>query len=506
MKIKHLGKILILLLITTITIFANVEASLDKNYIYSGDTVKFTIKADGKNVEFPQIDEIEGFPILNTSSNTQIVYINGKLNQSKSKSYYFAPTKSVIIPSYSVKVDGKDYKTDELQLKVEKRAASKNGQDIVLELNATKTNVKVGEPLELLLKLKVKHGVKVDRVNIAPPTLENFWVEQSGKELRSTEGNYEVITYKFLITPQKSGELKIPATFVQIGKYVKNDNFFDDPFFDNSFFNQIKWTKIYSNPLTINVEPLPDNLELYGHFLITANVDKKVVDANEPVNLTIKVKGEGNLDDIKKFDLQIPNAMVYNNEPKVQKRVVNGKMVGEFTQKIAIVADSNFTIPPISLKYYDSKLKKSVTIKTNPINITVKNTKPLSTNQTTTPKIEVAQNPTKAKEQTLKEPNTQSSNKFNLIYLIISFIAGALITLLLTKIDLKKSKKSQKPITQQIKKAKNDKELYRLLLPYAKDDYIKNIIEKLEANIYKNAKNKIDKNELIDYFEEIIIE
>jgi len=507
MRIKHLGKILVLIQFLTIAIFANVEAFLDKNTIFSGDRVKLTIKADGKDIEFPQIDEIEGFPILNTSNSTQFVYINGKMSQTKSRSYYFAPTKDIVIPSFNVKVDGKDFKTNELQLKVTKRVASRDGEPIVLELNASKLNAKVGEPIELLLKFKVKHGTKIDRVNIVPPKLENFWVEQSGREQRGIEGNYDVVTYKFLITPQKSGELKIPPTFVQIGKYVKNDNLFDDPFFDNSFFNQIKWSKVYSNGLKINVEPLPNNLELYGHFLITASVDKKVANANEPVNLTIKIEGEGNFDDIKKFNLQIPNAMIYNNEPKVEKKIINGKQKGLFIQKIAIVADSNYTIPSFELNYYDSQLKKPVTIKTNPIAITIKGVTNVGIkSKASKAKVEVAKEPdTNKQSSNIKESKEQNSTN-GYLYLLVGFILGIFTMYLANQIDFKGKKKSQKPIAVQIKKAKNDKELYKLLLPYAKDGYIKNIVKKLEENIYKNAKNKIDKDELIDYFDEMILE
>ena len=513
MKIKHLGKILILLLVTTISIFAtNVEASLDKSQIFSGDMAKLNITAKGKSVEFPDIKEIEGFPVVNQSTSTKVVYINGNLTQTKTKSYYFEPTKSIIIPSYEVKVDGNSYHTNELKLNVVKQVASQNGQNIVLELNTTKSRAKVGEPIELLLKFKIKRGTRVSKVNIVPPKLENFWVEQIKGEQKSIEGDYEVVTYIFLITPQKSGKLKIPATFVEIGRAVKtnrgfNDPFFDDPFFNNSMFNQIKWQKVYSNSLSLDVESLPDNLELYGHFLITANVDKRVVNANEPVNLTIKVEGEGNLDDIQKFNLQIPNTMVYNNEPKVHKKIVNGKTVGVFLQKIAIVADRNYTIPPLELKYFDSQLQKPVTIKTNPIEISVKGS-PVAVSSTTPTKAKVEVAETKNSNQDTKPEQTSQSSSadstLNYLYLLLSFIAGILITFVATKLINKKPKKSQKPITVEIKKAKDDKTLYKLLLPYTKDDYVKRVVEKLEENIYKNSKNKIDKNELTDYFEEIL--
>jgi len=43
------------------------------------------------------------------------------------------------------------------------------------------------------------------------------------------------------------------------------------------------------------------------------------------------------------------------------------------------------------------------------------------------------------------------------------------------------------------------------LLPYAKSSsYIAEILQKLEANIYKNGKNSIDKSKIIEYFEDEI--
>jgi hypothetical protein len=62
------------------------------------------------------------------------------------------------------------------------------------------------------------------------------------------------------------------------------------------------------------------------------------------------------------------------------------------------------------------------------------------------------------------------------------------------------------PIIKQISKAKSDKELYKILLPYAKDyDYLKEILEKLEENIYKGAKNSIKKEDIIDFFNEVVL-
>ena len=53
-----------------------------------------------------------------------------------------------------------------------------------------------------------------------------------------------------------------------------------------------------------------------------------------------------------------------------------------------------------------------------------------------------------------------------------------------------------------IKKAKDDKALFELLLPYSKEEkVVSNALNLLEANLYKSANNIIDKEELMEFFE-----
>jgi len=44
--------------------------------------------------------------------------------------------------------------------------------------------------------------------------------------------------------------------------------------------------------------------------------------------------------------------------------LVNGVYRGEFTQKIAIISDGNFTIPPLELKYFDRANREVKTVST----------------------------------------------------------------------------------------------------------------------------------------------
>ncbi len=105
-----LGKILFIILFS-VTIFANVNVSVEPPLVYRGGVVNFIISADGDNIEFPEIQEIAGFPVIGTSSSHSINVINGDITKDISKTYSFKPDKNITIPSFSVRVDGKVYKS-----------------------------------------------------------------------------------------------------------------------------------------------------------------------------------------------------------------------------------------------------------------------------------------------------------------------------------------------------------------------------------------------------------
>ena len=494
MKNLSLGKSLITILILFITILngATVETKVDKKEIYKGDIINYTIIAYGDKIEFPKIRDINSSAILNTSTGMQTVIINNKVTKSLIKTYTISPEHNLTIPSYEVKVDGKVYKTKPIDIKVVQPSKSAGGARYLLELKANKKVVRVGEPIKLSIIFKQRRDIKIDRLNIIPPNLNGFWVKDLGDFTQGIDGNYITQTKSYLIFPQKDGNFTIPSIVAQVGKIKKtSNNLFDDPFF-SAFNSSIEWSRIASNSLNIEVIPLPQGVTVSGNFNIQAKVDKTKVYANKPVNLTIKIEGSGNIDDIEKFNINLPDAIIYADDPKINSYIKNGKYYGTFTQKIAIIADRNYTIPSIEFKFFDGKEVKI--IKTKPIKIEViggnssnDNIKVVASN--------IDKNTTKTKI-VYKKSNSWLS-------LIIGFILGIFTTLIFTKFKFK-PQKEELPITKAIKKAKNDKELYNLLLPYLNEgEFIKEVINKLEENIYKKTQHKINKQDIIDYLEEI---
>jgi len=326
---QTLGKItkLLLILILTSFTFAEVKVSLSSDSVYEGSIVNFIITADGKDILFPEINDIEGNPIIGTSSSESISMINTSVTRSVSKTYSFRATQSLTIPSFIVKADGEEYKTKELNVSVSKPTASKKGSEFMVELSLDKNESYVGEALTLSISFKSKRNAHANQVQLGEPKLEDFWVKKIKDVKQSVDGDYVVQTLHYKLFPQKSGEYTIPAIETLIGKIEPRQRraggFFDDPFF-NSMTQQLSWQKVYSNSLKLKVNPLPNGLELYGNYQIQATVDKQKVEANKPINLSILVKGEGNIDDVKKFELTIDNVIIYADEPKISSKELHG--------------------------------------------------------------------------------------------------------------------------------------------------------------------------------------
>ena len=497
---KILGSIFATVLFCT-ALIAGVKTSVDKDAVYSGERVNFTISIEGKNPKFPNLNKIAGYGVQGVSTSNSINIINGNYKSTTSRTYTFSPTKSLTIPSYKVSIDGKEYNTKKIKINVVKLAASKGNKNFSISMDMNKNNVFVGEPVKLDVKFKYKLDAKADKINITEPKIDDFWIKKSPKPTKSVEGDTVVMTYSYLIFPQKPGDFKIKPVEADVGALKRRDsggNFFNDPFFD-AFDQTIQWKKYISNKLFIHVKPLPNNLEVYGSFDIKASADKTETKANKPVNLTIKIYGNGNVDDIKKFNLDIDNVVVYSDEPKVKAGMNGGVYGGVFTQKVALIADSDFTIPALKFTYYDKNLKKVVTKETKPIEIKVKG----GVKSEVTPKLATNTNSkiqSMPKVAQVIQKNEMSSEKAYL-FLFIGFLFGILASIGYFKFRNRTKVKKETPIINKIKKSKNDKELFEVLLPYGKrDEYIKNILEILEENIYGNHKAKIDKKEIIQYF------
>jgi hypothetical protein len=462
----------ILLFLIPILMFAYVNVSVNKKTVYPGEEVVFTIEATGNSINFPVIKNIGGFPVQGTAVTQNITILNGNMQKSVSKSYIFFPTKSVTIPSFTVNIDGKNFKTGPIKITVTKPKESTN-KNFKLKLSVNKTKVYIGEPVIFKIKFFQKEGTSPQSIEIQKPNFNSFYTKQISKKEYEQNG-FNVTEYSFLLIPQKTGEYKIGPILAKIG-YLSKQSPFQDPFF-NLMTSTLKYTNIFSNQVDINVSSIPAN-SVYGNFKAYFSADETEVNADEPVKITLNINGCGDFYDLPDFKLNIPNATVYENSPKIKTFIKNGSLCGTYTKEFTLISNQNVSIPPVVFKSFDGKLK---TVKTNQLFINVKNAKK-------TQPVHM-----------ISKQNVQKiiyKTKTNYILLSLIFIIGVIVGILsVYLINLKTSQNND--LIKQIKKA-DEKELFNLLLEYSYYPEIEKILKDLEENIYSGKKHKIDKKKII---------
>lgn len=504
---QHLGNLLYLsLFLLGLPLFADVTATVDNPAVYRGDPVTLTLSASGEEIRFPPLTEIAGFPIESRGTSRNLTMVNGKTSRSIEQRLVFTPTADVTIPALDITVDGTVEHTAPLSVKVLEPQAAPQGAPIRMEMHLSKTDVYVGEPVELDLVLKYKPGTQIDDIRISEPKFEHLWIKrinQQAERSADSEG-YITQTYRYLLFAQQAGNLEIPAIFAQVGTRVTTQrrSMFSDPFFNDPFFGgaRMQYRKVYSDPAALHAKALPEGLDVYGDFTMHSEVDKTAVDANKPVNLTIHIEGRGNVEDIKKFEPTIANGVVYANDPVVKSQIKDGEYYGTFDQTIAVIPGSDVTIAPQSFRFFDRRTHQVKTLRTQPYFIKVTGgTVPAAARVETAAPLKAA-----AADTAVPEPARTGTPTFEAITIFAAgFVIGAAfvgVLALRRKEGMPRSEKTV-PMAKKIKAAKTERALFELLLSYKGEaPVIDDALDTLEANIYHDGKNRIDRQALADYF------
>ena len=439
-------------LIILISSLFGVEAYLTKSSVVMGERVVLVLSAKGEDVKFPEISNIGGFEIVSTSMQQNIEYINGKIRKKIEKHYAFIPLKSIDIAPFEIEVDGKKELTKALHVEVKK--ANYSNSPFILEMKIKKSRVMQFEAVPVEFIFKRDENFDVRDLRFTPPKFENFWVKEGKKSKPELKNGFIVHRMNFFIFPQKSGDFTIGPARVDVGVMSSSRDIF------SIFTNQLNWKTVFSNTQVLHVEKL-EGTNLYGDFKISLDVDKKSIEQNEGVNVTLRIVGSGNFDDIEAYKLDIDNASVYSDKPMVKSQATSTQIQGEFVQKFSISSREDFTIPSLSITYYDAKEKKLVTKKTAPIEIHVK-----KTDQEKPIQIASVKKETPAKEQ----------NSY--LYMAFAFVLGVLVTLFVLFVSKMKRYK--------IPKFANDKERLKALLKRrGESKEIDKKISELEKKLYQ---------------------
>jgi len=379
----------------------SIEMTLSKDTIGLNDEVLLTVIVSGpqQDLPTPTLPNLSLFNVYSQGTSTNISIVNGKVKASLRYQYLLEPKrKGVFNIRPAAIVSGHDrYESNELVLTVLDRgmAASRSveeeavgggggNKDIFLVAEVNRKTALVNE--QVTLSIKFYHAVRLySQPEYTAPQTTDFWtdmIEPQKSYYETVKGKrYKVIEINSALFPTRSGELTIGKASVEVQVPARKRSRRDP--FGSSIFDMLgrgELKTISSKPLTIQVQPLPsankpaDFSGTVGNFTLSATADKRTVDVNQPVTVTYKINGTGNIKTVAEPDIgELDDFRIYRSSSSEKISKVNDIIGGTkvFEEVFIPKRAGKLTIPSVSLNFYDPSRKQYRTVSTKPIVLTV---------------------------------------------------------------------------------------------------------------------------------------
>ncbi|MFP7655656.1 BatD family protein [Chryseobacterium proteolyticum] len=331
----------------------NISVTPDKTDYSSKDIVNLTIVLELNGSEYNQqtplrLPDLSKFNMVGSGSvssgymdpetNTVITqYVTRVALEPKQKG-------KVKIGSVLVTINNKIYKTEPFDIfvrDVEKKSVASASNDVYLNMEIEDREVYQDQPTIAVLKVYSRNIDNFRRVkNIRLPNQGNINVHAinfNRSEIDPSDyGNMaSQVLAMFMIFPNEAGYVEVPSVSASLSSYANKN-------------------KILSNKVKLNVKRLPEGSpecfkNAVGNFNVSVfNATKEKVEVKKPLNVIIKVSGEGNLTDMSLPTIaESPDYEVF--KPKITTKVVPGLagIKGEILANYVVIPKK---AGPISIK------------------------------------------------------------------------------------------------------------------------------------------------------------
>ena len=390
-----------------------IKAYVNKSSVGLNQQFEFNVELSGSDAQRapdPSVPDLDGFAsYIGTSNSTNMQFVNGRMSVTKTFTHHFlASTEGKFqIPAIAVEYKGETYSTDVIKIEIVKgavpppgtsgtRGSSNDPLDLSeqLFLKASVDKQRVYQNESVIISYKIYTAVKV--TNYGPvsqwPNTVGFWSEEFEMPQRLTSSTefvngrrYQVYEIKKMaLFPQGPGRKTLEPMGieceVQLPRRRRRSRDIFDSFFDDPFSRNTKRISIQSNPVAIEVMPLPekgrpsDFSGAVGLFSINSSVDKTAVKTNEAITLKVNISGTGNIKIVPQPQVDFASDFeVY--DPKINESIQrnSGQISGSKSFEYVIIPrfPGQHTIKPVSFSYFDLSSKTYRTISTDAKKISV---------------------------------------------------------------------------------------------------------------------------------------
>ena len=390
-----------------VRVSAQVDTGRD---IYIGDNFSFHIVISGSDKP-GQVDlgPLRQYNPRSAGNRTQIStnMVGSKVTTLRAMIMTYALTVNqagrVQLPSLTVQVDGKTYRTNPVNVNVVKPGTTDR---LDIEMTLSEQQCFAGQPV--LLAIDFYNSAEIGNPQFNVPVLgsDAFYFEnpdvgnQQAKEYDLGTGATMLVSrrnvvhndrqsiltrLRKILIPKTAGRIRIePAVVsadVAVGRVRSRGAF------DSFFGSQVKYQRfmVKSDPLELTVLPLPNEGKpaqfygLVGRYTIEASATPTQVSVGDPITLNIKIGGGTYLNPVRWPALEHVPSLAANFKIPSQKAsptISGGFKI--FTQTIRASNDEVTEIPSIPLAYFDAEAGKYATAETRPIRLDVAPTRVLT--------------------------------------------------------------------------------------------------------------------------------
>lgn len=356
--------ILMLFLLIKAMVFSELILDINDTKLINGETAVLSVIVKDQKLSDFKVKGIENFKILSQGQSSSTQIINGKKSSSKTYQYRILPLSE---GKFNLKAVGNykkdNFESNELEIEVAQNfGKSEIRSDFFIKSTTLKDKYYFGEKIilseHLITTVNIQNFGFVDEPKYSEFTEKN--ITEKGYEGKYTriDGKKAIdyTVYKAILEPLRSGEFVIPGNTFQINTTDTN-----------SFFSDIKPNYLQTKEKRIKILELPEEGKpadfsgAVGLIKSEYKFDKTEAEFGEAINLTVKLRGNANLDTLEKIiTTNIPGVKIYQNVKNTKEFVVDDKYTVEKEYEIVFIPQKSgeIKIPEIKVPYFNTSTEQ----------------------------------------------------------------------------------------------------------------------------------------------------
>lgn len=381
------------------------EASRQEVSIGEQFSVAAVVSHDGMgSLPEPDLASVDGLRRVSTYTQQNFSYVNGRATSSLQVTYVFvadAAGEFTLGPAHVAK--GQDTaESGTVAVKVlpagssatvprlgdEAGTSAAEGDDLIVLAEVDDTRPYVNEQITytftFLHRTRLMEGGRY-----TAPSFQGFWAEEldkvSPRPVVLDNKRYTAERIRTALFPTGPGTYTVGSAFVNTVVEERRRGRRRDPFDilggDRfGLFRSGREIVLQSDSVEIQVRPLPtagkpDNFAgVVGTFTLESSVDTATLDAGDPVTLTVRLSGTGNLKGVPDPDLStLDGFRIYESSSNGNTTHRDDRIVGEKVWEFVLVPTSggDVEIPPVRMGVFDPEQEAYVQLATEPIPLDV---------------------------------------------------------------------------------------------------------------------------------------